>query len=233
MQRERTRRKVLLSTLVAGSAITAKPLPSQWTKPIVNSVTLPAHAVASPPSNIIAPGNFQIIDCSIEAAPPVNNETINDTGFPCADLSSNDIIARPAGIEDIPGTSGDGIFRLETIKNESISDQTIDITKVVVDGRSICVNGTLSASQIPSLLQQVDLNPNRTVSGPSDNQINQGEDRVINIDRDPSTTGPTVFVGDLNSCLAIDVVSGRLNVTFTINTATTRRLLNVSTFLVS
>ena len=44
---EKERRKVLKSTLAGGAVITASIAPEKWTKPVLSSVVLPAHATTS------------------------------------------------------------------------------------------------------------------------------------------------------------------------------------------
>ena len=44
MSDQNLRRKLVLSSVVAGSAIATKALPTQWAKPVVKSAILPAHA---------------------------------------------------------------------------------------------------------------------------------------------------------------------------------------------
>ena len=47
-------RRQLLKVMLGGVAA-ALILPTQWTKPLVNSVIVPAHAAASAPATTVAP----------------------------------------------------------------------------------------------------------------------------------------------------------------------------------
>lgn len=49
-----SKRKLLAGLAIGGALVAGKSLPEQWTKPLINSVLLPAHAQATNPVNALA-----------------------------------------------------------------------------------------------------------------------------------------------------------------------------------
>ncbi|MEM7195873.1 MAG: hypothetical protein AAF402_13035 [Pseudomonadota bacterium] len=215
MQKERARRQVLLSTLVAGSAITAKSLPSQWTKPIVNSVMLPAHAVSSPTL-----GNFNVIAC------PVENPTVTVVPNP------NEL---PCGAGQI--TSGGGVLNI-VVNNVYTTTEIVDTaTKVTVGGDQFCTSDTLSASEIESFLKQMGFSiASVSVVGTSTQRLNMGQTIATNTDLNITQENGTVSIGSADTpsdACAIQVLTGQVNLTATNTITTTQRFTEVLCFEVS
>jgi hypothetical protein len=85
-QRNNSRRKLIKSVLgVGGAIVTASQLPRQWTRPIVESVLLPAHAQMSQTCPLV------VFDSTIQISEPLECDNspvspyfvLDDINFPC------------------------------------------------------------------------------------------------------------------------------------------------------
>ena len=126
----RDRRK-LLKTLTAGggAALVGKVAPEQWTKPIVDSVLLPAHAQVTPapppPTTLLASVTF---DDDTNFDPPVLFSTTTSQTFPLSGAGADDNDFQSISIELDPplGVPQDANFDL-TSTADGASDQTAAI----------------------------------------------------------------------------------------------------------
>ena len=77
-------RRQLLKKLAMGSAVITgqQVLPSEWSKPLVNSVIIPAHAQLSPPSGGSPAGDRgALADDFPDVGPAADGDPANDTDF--------------------------------------------------------------------------------------------------------------------------------------------------------
>ena len=72
-----TRRRVL-NVMIAGVATTLV-LPGKWSKPIVNAIVAPAHAVTSPPRTTAPPTTGEPGSTSTTEAPSTTGTTTTST----------------------------------------------------------------------------------------------------------------------------------------------------------
>lgn len=97
-------RRKLLKTIAAGSGavVAGKSLPESWSKPVVDSVMLPAHAATSPSP---PPGDCGP-NCAIAGCYGIRNETIDVLGDLTVTVQANgSVVVRVDGIK-ITGDRG-------------------------------------------------------------------------------------------------------------------------------
>ncbi|MEM7195132.1 MAG: hypothetical protein AAF402_09290 [Pseudomonadota bacterium] len=208
--------------------MTAKSFPPQWTKPIVNSVILPAHAATSTPGD-----SFELIDCGITSAAPENSEEIVEVGQvnACPDITSSEALAFPTGSTTIVGTPGAEELRVLVSRTSQPREVVTEVTRINANGMQFCVAEALSISQVELLLSEQGFTSSQlSVISNGTSDIDQGTDSLITINRDIVASPGTSFIGDLDACRSIIPVTGQVTILFDIDTVSTIKVLRVHEF---
>lgn len=152
-----SKRKLIKSIAVGSGAIVAgKSLPESWSKPIVDSVMLPAHAQTSTPtttpapcddpvldqSNVVLTGDFVIRDPSGQTSGGTATGTLSNTSSVPISISENLVVTPPSvGISFSvttpgtlqPGASGDVTISTTDNLCQFDSGLTLEITAASTD----------------------------------------------------------------------------------------------------